>query len=96
MAAGRAPLWDLNCIQLETGYFQVALVWRKSLIKAVGHWHEDTTRGASVAEAEGEATSFKRCWGKRAPTAGAGYSREVPPGIAFSQDSSRDTPVMEM
>jgi len=28
----------------------------------VDHWHEDTTREASVAEAAGEATSFKRAW----------------------------------
>lgn len=34
--------------------------------------------------------------GKRAPTAGADYALEVPPGIAFSQDSSLDTPVTEM
>jgi hypothetical protein len=26
----------------------------------VDHWHEDTTREAFVAEAEGEAASFKR------------------------------------
>jgi hypothetical protein len=34
--------------------------------------------------------------GKRALTAGADYSREVPPGIAFSQDSSLDTPGTEI
>jgi len=39
------------------------------------------------------ASGSRRRWGKRAPTAGADYSREVPPGIAFSQDFSLDTPV---
>jgi len=48
---------------LETGHFpatQKSLVWRQLRIAAVDHWHEDTKREASVAAAEGKATSFKR------------------------------------
>jgi hypothetical protein len=30
----------------------------------VHHWHDDSTREAYVAEAEGEATSFKRRCGR--------------------------------
>ena len=58
-----AALWDLNCSDLETRYFQAnqeSLAGCQSLIRAADHWHEDTTREASVAAAEGEATSFKR------------------------------------
>ena len=53
---------------LEIGHFQGAQqspVRRQTRIGAVDHWHDDITCEASVAEAEGEATSFKRPCGKR-------------------------------
>ena len=59
----RRSLWNLNCSCLETRHFQgtqKSLVHCQSRIRAVDHWHDDTTREAFVAEAEGEATSFKR------------------------------------
>src|SRR5258708_16724787 len=43
----------------------VVAVWRQSRIRVANHWHEDTTRGASVAADDGKATSFKRRSGNR-------------------------------
>jgi hypothetical protein len=65
---------DLNCSYPETGHFQASskpLAWRTLPTRAVGQWHEDIAPEASVAEAAGEATSFKRRCGSARAGAGA-------------------------
>jgi len=78
-------LWDLNCNYLETGHFQTAQEVRRgrqSRISGADHWPEDTTREASVAAAEGKATSFKPAYRKLAgysPTRRSAAGLETPP-----------------
>jgi len=48
-------IWNCSC--LEIGHFQgtkESLVHCQSRIRTVDHWHDDTTREAFVADAEGE------------------------------------------
>jgi len=66
---------------LETGHFQGTqkrLVHCQSRIRPVDHWHDDNTREAFGAEAEGEATSFKRPCGVRLNGADHQWGKDPP------------------
>ena len=59
--------WDLNCSSLQIRHMRVTQLSLKpdhSRADATAHRVEDSTREASVAAAEGKATSFKRRSGK--------------------------------